>query len=57
MNTKQLLAIALTVVMLASAGCAGWGTDGPGEQDDEQNNTTGLEGANDTNTSELEEVN
>ena len=37
-DTKQILAFVLVVVMVASAGCAGWGQDGPADNDTEQNN-------------------
>lgn len=57
-NTKKLLAIALVIVMMASAGCAGWGTDGPTNdnepnQSDDSNASDDLEETqNDTNASE-----
>lgn len=37
-NTKQILALVLVAVMVASAGCAGWGQDGPADNDPEQSN-------------------
>ena len=57
-NTKKLLAIALVAVMMASAGCSGWGQDGPANdsepnQGDESNASDDLEERqNDTNASE-----
>lgn len=37
-NTKRILALVLVAVMVASAGCAGWGQDGPADNDTEQSN-------------------
>ncbi len=39
-NQRKLLAIALCGIMLMSAGCAGWGTDGPVDQNDPTSNDT-----------------
>ena len=50
-RTRQFLAIALVAVMTLSAGCAGWGTDGPAEDED-----TGPSGVNETNESEDNET-
>ena len=59
-NTKKLLAIALVAVMMASAGCTGWGTDGPADsepnQSDDSNASDDLEETqNETNTSDSED--
>lgn len=37
--------IALAILIIASAGCGGWGTDGPAAQDDE--NATNASNASD----------
>lgn len=37
-NNKQILSLVLVTVMVASAGCAGWGQDGPADNDTKQSN-------------------
>lgn len=46
-TTRKILAIVLVVFLVGAPGCAGWGTDGPAD-DDGANET----GANSTWTSE-----
>lgn len=51
-TTKQILAIALVTIMVASAGCAGWGQDGPADQDDTNGSDTNDDSGQEQNDAE-----
>lgn len=55
-RTRQLIAITMALIMLLSAGCTGWGDDGPAEPEPEQNGSDDVENASDnSNTDESDE--
>lgn len=45
LTRQQFLAILLAALMVAGAGCAGWGTDGPAETETDNNTTNAPENA------------
>ena len=58
MTTKrQLATLALVALMIFSAGCAGWGTDGPANDTEPETNTTAPTDANTSNDSEADTTN